>query len=136
MVAPGEYCTTLAGAATLHGVCCCWAGGSAGVEVEVLDGHVPVGVEDFEAALLLFLVGVLVGEKLLEEGRGVEIVVGDLGVLEDDGGAEIPAAVFGGVIARHLREDFENAAQLDFLFQDGIMILLEQSNEFLGVAPL
>src|SRR6202166_4413507 len=71
-----------------------------GVEIEVLDGQIPVGVEDFEAALLFFFVGILVGEELLQERRGVEIIVGDLRVLEDDGGAEIPAAVFGAMVAR------------------------------------
>jgi len=53
MIAPGEYCTTLAGAAALHGAG--WARRISGVEVEVLDGYVPVGVENLEAALLFFL---------------------------------------------------------------------------------
>src|SRR4029077_4431542 len=106
------------------------------VEIEILNGQVPVSVEDFKAALFFLLVGILVGEELLQKGSGVEVVVGDLGVLEDDGGAKIPAAIFGGVVAGDPGEDFEDAAEVDFLFQDGVMVLLEQGDKFFGVAPL
>src|ERR1700731_1385874 len=70
----------------------------AGVEIEILDGQIPVRVEDFKAPLLFLLVGVLVGEELFQDRRGIKVIVGDLRVLEDDSGAKIPAAVFGGVV--------------------------------------
>jgi len=40
-----------------------------------------VGIEDFEAALLFLLEGVLIGEELFEKGRGVVAIVGDGGIL-------------------------------------------------------
>ena len=36
------------------------------VEVQVLDGQIPMRIEDFEAPLLFLLVGFLVGIKLLD----------------------------------------------------------------------
>src|SRR6266852_7965369 len=63
------------------------------------DRHVPVRVQDFEAALLLALVSLLVGEQLLLQGCLVEGLIGDSRVFEDDGHTIVPAAVFSGVIA-------------------------------------
>ena len=48
--------------------------------------------------MFLFLVGFLIGIKLLKQRSAVKIVVGNRRVLEDDGYPVIPAAVFGGVI--------------------------------------
>jgi hypothetical protein len=69
------------------------------VEIHVLDRQIPMRIQDFEAPLLFFLVGLLVEIELLDDARAVEIVVGNRGVLENDGDAEIPSAIFGGVIA-------------------------------------
>ena len=106
------------------------------VEIDVLDGHVPVRVENFEAVLLFPLVGVLIGKKLLEQRRGIEIVVSDFGVLENDGGAIVPAAVFGAVIAGSDREHFQDAAELHFFLEQRVVIFLEKRDEFVGVTPL
>ena len=57
-----------------------------------------MGIEDFEAALLFLLEGVLIGEELFEKGRGVVAIVGDGGIFVNDGDAIVPAAVFGCVI--------------------------------------
>ena len=105
------------------------------VEVRILDRQIPVGVKNFKAALLFLFVGVLVGKELLQERDGIKVIVGDLGVLEDDGGAKVPAAVFGGMVPRDLSEDLEDAAHLDFLFQHGIVVFLEQGDKFVGVPP-
>ena len=94
-----------------------------------------MGIEDFEAALLFALVGVLVGKELLEERGGIESVVSDFGVLEDDGGAIVPAAVFGGVIAGSDREYLQDAAELHFFLQQRVVIFLEERDKFVGVTP-
>src|SRR5262249_47796563 len=107
-----------------------------GVEFDALDGHVPMGFEDFEAALFLLFVGVLVGKELLQQGAVVGIGVRGGGVLEDDRGAVVPSAVFRGVIARRVGEHLEDAAHLDLFLQHGIVILLEEQDELVGVAPL
>src|SRR5208337_471102 len=70
------------------------------VQIDRLHRQVPMRVEDFEAALFFALERILVGIHLLLQRSLVEGLVGDSGVLEDDGHAEIPAAVFGSVIAR------------------------------------
>src|ERR1700752_5370547 len=62
--------------------------------------QVPMRVEDFEAALLFALKCFLIGVHLLLQRGLVERLVGDGGILEDDGHAIVPAPVFGGVVAR------------------------------------
>ncbi len=57
-------------------------------------------VQDLEPALLLTLVRFLIGIELLGERRLVKVLVGHGGVLEDNGHAIIPAAIFCRVIAR------------------------------------
>jgi hypothetical protein len=100
------------------------------IQINILNRHVPVRVKDFEAMLLFALVGILVGKKLLEERRGIKRVVSDLGVLEDDGGAIVPAAVFGAVVARRGREYFQYPPQFHFFLKQWIVIFLEQRDEF------
>src|SRR5271167_5021847 len=104
-------------------------------EVDVLDGQVPMGVEDLEAMLLFALIGLLIGEELLEQRLFVEAVIGGGGVLEDDGDAVVPAAVFGGVIARRDSAYFEQPTEFNFFLQQWVMVLLEQRDELLSVSP-
>jgi hypothetical protein len=64
MVSPNEYCTTLgAGPMMLGSV---W-GRLAGVEIEILDGEIPMRIEDFEAPLLFLFIPILVREELLQQ---------------------------------------------------------------------
>src|SRR5260370_28867830 len=58
---------------------------SARVEVHVLDGQIPVRVENFKATLFFLLVRFLIRIELLDQRGAVEIVVGNRGALEDDG---------------------------------------------------
>src|SRR5260370_35223894 len=82
------------------------------VEVRVLDRKIPVRIQNLEAALFFSLVGFLIGKELLDQQGTVEIVVGDCGVLEDDGDAVIPAAVRLGVISRPGHSHLHIAAHL------------------------
>src|SRR5206468_9111389 len=54
---------------------------------------------------------------------------------KNNGGAKIPAAVLGSVITRHGGKHLENSAKLDFLLQQRVMVLFEQRDEFIGMAP-
>ena len=106
------------------------------LDVHVVDGHVPVSQEDLEPALFLALEGLLVGEKflldrLLHAGRGE----GRFQVLENDGDLVVPAAVLGGMIARSHGRDSKHPAGLDLLAQHGEMILLEEPEKLVGMAP-
>src|SRR6266705_4934729 len=105
------------------------------VEVHVLDGQVPVRVENLETPLLFLLVRFLIRIELLDQRGAVEIVVGNRSVLEDDGHPVIPAAVFRRVIARRGHAYLQHAAQLDLFFQNRIMVFLEERQEFFGVTP-
>ena len=105
------------------------------VEVHVLDGQVPVRVENLETPLLFLLVRFLIRIELLDQRGAVEIVVGNRSVLEDDGHPVIPTAVFRRVIARRGHAYLQHAAQLDLFLQNRIMVFLEERQEFLGMAP-
>src|ERR1017187_1012253 len=106
------------------------------VQVHHLHRQVPVRVEDLEAPLLFALERILVGIHLLLQRGFVKGFVGHGGVLEYDGHAEVPAAVFGGVIARLVHPYLGDAPHLRFFFQHGIVVLLEELQKFLGVATL
>ena len=80
--------------------------GSLGVQVDVLDGQVPVRIEDFKAALLFLLVRLLVGIELFDERFLVEAIIGDGGILKDDGDAVVPSTILGRVVARSNRRHF------------------------------
>src|SRR6266851_2923467 len=105
------------------------------VEVHVLDRQIPVGIENFESPLFFLLVRFLIRIESLDQRGAVEIVVGNRGALEDDGHPVIPAAVFGHVIARRGHAYLQHAAQLDLLFQNWIVVFLEERQEFFGVTP-
>src|SRR5208337_1060611 len=92
--------------------------------------------QDLEAPLLLLRVGCLVGEKLLLERVLVERLIGGGRVLEDNGDAVVPTAVFGCVVARLVHPDFEHPPYLDLLFQQWVVVLFKELEEFIGVAPL
>src|SRR5262249_53674420 len=83
----------------------------------------------------LALVGLLVGEQLLEERWRVEVVVCNLRVLEDDRGAVVPTAVFGGMVARCGCENLQDAAHFNLFLEDGIVVLFEQGDELVRVSP-
>jgi hypothetical protein len=40
------------------------------------------------------------------------------------------------VVAGLIQPDFEDTAELDLLFQDGIVVLLEEREELVGMTPL
>src|SRR5215471_9255164 len=47
-----------------------------------------------------------------------------------------PAAVFGGVIARLVHPDLQHASHFHLLFEQRIVVLFEELEELVGVAPL
>src|SRR3982751_2265394 len=91
--------------------------------------------EDFKAALLFSFVGVLVGKKLLQQPGVIGVSVSHGGVFENDCGAIVPAAIFSGVITWSIREHLQDAAHLDFFLQHGIMVFLEERDEFICMSP-
>jgi hypothetical protein len=96
-----------------------------------------VAEKNLEAALLLALVGFLVGPELFNEGVFIRIGGGGGGgILVDDGDAIVPAAVLSGVVGRGLDFDGENAAGRLDLFEQRVMVLQEEREEFLLMAPL
>src|SRR5262250_699738 len=94
-----------------------------------------MAIKNFEASLLFLLVCVLVWIQRFDNSRGVEVVVGDCRVLEDDCYAVVPALILCRVVSRLRRVDFENSAQFHFFLQNRIVILLEEGNKFVRVAP-
>src|SRR5260370_37916064 len=105
------------------------------IELYVLDRQIPVRLQDFEAALLFFLVRFLIGTKLLDNRGAVEIVVGNRCVLEDDGHAIIPALAFRHVIPRRHHAHFQHAPEFSLFLKHRIMVFLEERQEFVSVAP-
>src|SRR5881296_149995 len=97
-------------------------------------GDVPVPGEDLEASLLFAPERVLVGEEALELRLG-ERLVRRRGVLPYERDATIPAAILGAVEPGRLRRDGLDVPQLHLALQHGVMVLLEQAEELLGVAP-
>src|ERR1700739_611769 len=87
------------------------------LQISSFHRQVPMRVEDFEAALLFPLKCFLIGVHLLLQRGLVEWLVGDGGVLEDDGHAIVPAPVFGGVVARLVQPDFGDAAEFHLFFK-------------------
>lgn len=82
----------------------------------VRDRQIPMPGEDLEAALFFFLVGFLIGPELFDECLLIGVGAGRDGrVLVDDGHAIVPAAVFGGVIARLIHPNLEHPAHFHFL---------------------
>src|SRR5205823_263508 len=103
-------------------------------EIDADQRQVPMRREDLEAPLLLAPEGVLVGEQALELGFG-ERFVRRGGVLPHDRDAIVPAAVFGAVKTRRFRADLLRVTQLDLPLQHREMVLLEESDELVGIAP-
>src|ERR1700758_3788249 len=105
------------------------------LQFDGFDRQVPVRLEDREAPLLLTIVGIFIGKELFLEGVFVEGLVRDRGVFKDDGDAVVPAAVFGRVIAGLIHPHLHHAPHFYFFFQERIVILLEELEKFVGVAP-
>src|SRR5207248_9181846 len=103
-------------------------------EIDADHRQVPMRREDLEAPLLLAPEGVLVGEQALELRFG-ERFVRRGGVLPHDRDAIVPAAVFGAVKTRRFRADLLRVTQLDLPLQHREMVLLEESDELVGIAP-
>src|SRR5881397_2293156 len=78
--------------------------------------------------------GVLVGKQAAQLRLG-ERLVWRRGVLPHDRHAIVPAAVLGAVKPGRLRGDLLRLSQLDLALQDWIVVLLEEPDEFIGVAP-
>ena len=91
--------------------------------------------QDLEAPLLFPLECFLVGKELLERDFVVGVVVRDLDVLPDDPHAIIPSIAFVAVVDGRFRRDLQGVARLDLFFEEGVMVLLEQSNELIGKSP-
>lgn len=91
--------------------------------------------EDLEPSLLLAPKSLLVGKELFHDRLFAARVVSYSRVLEHNSHAVVPSPVFGGVIARAHRTDFQDASVLDLFLQNGKVILLEQAYELVGVTP-
>src|SRR4029077_18810543 len=96
--------------------------------------QVPMRREALEAVLLLPPERLLIGEQPLELGVG-ERLVRRRRVLPYDRDTIVPAAVLSRVKARRLRGHLLRVAELDLAFQYREMILLEESDELVRVAP-
>ncbi len=89
-----------------------------------------------EPSLLFALVRRLIREQLFEQRGAIEIVVGDGSILEYDRDAIVPAAVLGCMIARRGCRDLQYSAKLHLFLQQGIVVLLEERDKFIGISPL
>src|ERR1700722_3042065 len=106
------------------------------IEVHCLNRQIPVRVENLEAALLLALKRILVRIHLLLQRGLIEWFISHGSILEDNGHAEIPAAVFSGVVPWLVHPNLGDAPHLGFFFQNRIVVLLEQLQKLVGMAPL
>src|ERR1700676_4057085 len=70
------------------------------LNIHSLDRQIPVPVEDLKSPLLFALKRVLIGIHLLLQCRLIERLIGHGRILKNDGHTEIPAPIFGGVVAR------------------------------------
>jgi hypothetical protein len=97
---------------------------------------IPVRCQDLESPQFLALVGFLIGPELLDQAIFVRIGGGRHGrVLIADGDAIVPARILGHVIRWRLDFDREYAAALGDLLQQRIVVLEEELQEFLLMAP-
>src|SRR5258708_13439708 len=101
----------------------------------VFDGQIPVRLQNLEPPLLFLLIRLLIRIHLLDQRRGIEIVMRHCRVFIDDRHAIIPASIFGRVINRHYGGDLQHTPKLHLFFQDGIMILSKERDELVRVAP-
>src|ERR1700720_2533915 len=106
------------------------------IQLYILDGQIPVSVEDFETTLFFFRISGLVGPKLLFQRVFVEGFIRNSRVFEDYGHAIVPAPVFGRVIPGLIHPDLEHAAHFHLLLQQWIVVLLEQLEKLIRVPPL
>ena len=88
-----------------------------------------------EPSLLFLFICRLVGEQLFEQGSAIKIVVSDGRILEYDRDAIVPAAILGRMITRSGCSDLQDSAKLYLLLQQGIVVLLEERDEFVGISP-
>src|SRR6202140_4813981 len=106
------------------------------LQIQCLYRQVPVRIENLKPALLLALVGRLIGPELLLQSIFLKRLIGHGGILEYDGYAVVPTPVFGSVIARLIHPYFDHAPHLDFFLEQGIVVLLEQPQELIRMSPL
>src|SRR5437762_6025020 len=104
-------------------------------QVHFLDRKIPMPFEDFKPPLLFLLIGFLIRIKLLDDSRRIETVIRDGCILEDDRDSIVPAAILGSVQTRLGSVHFQDSSQFDFLLQYGIVVLLEEGDEFIRVSP-
>ncbi len=93
-------------------------------------------VENLESPLFLALVRGLIRVHLLDQRLFVEGAECRSGILEHDRHPEIPACIFAHVIAGRCHFHRLHAPHLNLLLQQRIVVLLEEIEEFLLVAPL
>src|SRR5207247_641070 len=96
----------------------------------------PVSKPNLEPPLLLAFEGLLIGIELFDDWLFARLVRCGGHVLEDDCDAVIPSPVFGRVISRLHSGHAEYSPGLNLFLEYRKVILLEQPDELIGVAPL
>src|SRR5271157_3937777 len=91
--------------------------------------------QDFKAPLLFLGVGFLVGKELLLDGIVIKGIIGNSGVFENNRDPIVPAAIFGAMVTRRVHRHLQHATHFHLFLEQWIVILLEEPQEFVGVAP-
>ena len=104
-------------------------------QIKLIQWNIPMSVKDLKSSLFFFLEFLLVGVKFGNQSTPSSCVFYRSPAFVSDEDEEVPIGSSLAVELRLVRFDRKELASLDFCFQDGIVILLEQLQELIKVAP-